>query len=101
RPHELAGPRPGTAAGVTPTEPVQAGSSVPAPSQVPDRPLVTPVSVPPAPAAPSDGSRSGGALVLATLPAPPVQPSLADLVSSAPLQTLQDGSDTEPSVSPA
>jgi hypothetical protein len=52
----------------------------------------------------SSGGSTGGTTTfgspLATLPALPAQPALADVVSTAPVQTLQDGSDREPSVSP-
>jgi hypothetical protein len=88
-------------------------SDLPVPDQQPQDTPVSPAAPTPAPAttptpagpsspsAPSDGSRTGGVALLATLPAPPAQPALADLVSTAPVQTLQDGSDAEPSVSPA
>jgi hypothetical protein len=80
-----------------PAEPV----SPPQPADAPSRPTPSSPPGPTSPTGPTDGSRSGGTAHLATLPAPPVQPTLVDDVSTAPVLVLEDGSFAEPSISPA
>jgi hypothetical protein len=68
------------------------GPQAPRPS-VPGQPAV--------PTAPSGASQAGGVALLATLPGPSVQPALVNVLATAPVRTLEDGSNAEPSVSPA
>jgi hypothetical protein len=92
--------------GVPPADPVPDPVAPVATDDAPPTvPLVPPRSAPrtpdaPAPPAPTGGGSLPLGSLHATLPTLPVQPALVDLVSTAPVRTLQDGQVAEPSSSP-